>query len=280
MPKKKAQKTAPSAQQKAQTIAGPTKGKVVKKPAAPPKPKVRKRDNPLFEKRPRNFGIGGNIQPRRDLTRFVRWPKYIKLQRHRRVLLKRIKVPGVINQFNKTLDKHSAAALLNFLERYTPETKKEKKARLLLQAKGEGAPDKKKPKVVKCGLRHVTSLVESKRARLVVIAHDVDPIELVLWLPTLCRKKGVPYIIIKGKARLGKIVHKKTATCLAITDVDEKDKKDLANFIDKGMENFVLRLTENMKTVGGGEMGFKHNAKLLKEEKRIQKEKKVKGQQV
>jgi large subunit ribosomal protein L7Ae len=205
----------------------------------------------------------------------VRWPKYIKLQRQRRVLLKRIKVPGVINQFNRTLDKHNAAALLNFLEKYAPETKHEKKARLLGQVKGEEAG--KKPKFIKAGLKHVTTLIESRRAKLVIIAHDVDPIEVVLWLPTLCRKKGVPYVIIKGKARLGKIVHKKTATCLAVTEVDQKDIKDLGNFIEKGNENFNNRLTENMKAVGGGVMGHKHNAKKSKEEKRRQKEKKVKS---
>jgi len=99
-----------------------------------------------------------------------------------------------------------------------------------------------------------------------------------VWLPTLCRKKGVPYLIIKGKARLGKIVHKKTATCLAIVDVDPKDVKDLGNFIDKATENFNNRLTETMRTVGGGIMGNKHNAKKAKEEKRRAKEKKVKEQ--
>ena len=31
--------------------------------------------NPLFEKRPKNFGIGQDIQPKRDLSRFVKWPK-------------------------------------------------------------------------------------------------------------------------------------------------------------------------------------------------------------
>ena len=43
-----------------------------------------------------------------------------------------------------------------------------------------------------------------------VIAHGVDPIELVVFLSALCRKMGVPYCIIKGKARLGCLVHKKT----------------------------------------------------------------------
>ena len=33
----------------------------------------------LFEKTPRNYSIGGDIQPKRDMTRFVKWPKYILL---------------------------------------------------------------------------------------------------------------------------------------------------------------------------------------------------------
>ena len=57
--------------------------------------------------------------------------------------------------------------------------------------------DKKKPVVVKFGLNHITHLVETGKAKLVVIAHDVDPIELVVWLPAVCRKMDVPYIIIK-----------------------------------------------------------------------------------
>ncbi len=57
--------------------------------------------------------------------------------------------------------------------------------------------DKKKPVVVKYGLNHITHLVETGKAKLVVIAHDVDPIELVVWLPAVCRKMDVPYIIIK-----------------------------------------------------------------------------------
>jgi large subunit ribosomal protein L7Ae len=50
---------------------------------------------------------------------------------------------------------------------------------------------------VKYGLNHITQLVESRKASLVVIAHDVDPIELVVWLPALCTKMGVPYCIVK-----------------------------------------------------------------------------------
>jgi len=37
--------------------------------------------------------------------------------------------------------------------------------------------------VLKYGLNHITTLVENKEAKFVVIAYDVDPIELVVWLP-------------------------------------------------------------------------------------------------
>lgn len=64
-------------------------------------------------------------------------------------------------------------------------------------------PEKKKPLVVKFGLNHITTLVESGKAQLVVIAHDVDPIELVVWLPALCKKMGVPYCIVKVGVQRG-----------------------------------------------------------------------------
>ena len=47
---------------------------------------AKKMVNPLFEKRPPNFGIGPNIQPKGDLTGFVKWHHYIQLQRQRTVL--------------------------------------------------------------------------------------------------------------------------------------------------------------------------------------------------
>jgi len=45
-------------------------------------------------------------------------------------------------------------------------------------------------------------------------------VQIVLFLPALCRKMGVPYCIVKSKARLGRVVHHKTATCLAFTQVN------------------------------------------------------------
>merc|ERR1712077_111957 len=111
---------------------GKKKGKkVAAAPLAVKKPEQKRVVNPLFEKRPRNFGIGQDIQPKRDLSRFVRWPKYIRLQRQKAVLQTRLKVPPPINQFSQALDKQSAAAFFKLAQKYRPENRAEKKARLL-----------------------------------------------------------------------------------------------------------------------------------------------------
>lgn len=39
-------------------------------------------------------GVGQSIMPRKPLNRYVKWPKYVRIQRQRRVLSKRLKVSG------------------------------------------------------------------------------------------------------------------------------------------------------------------------------------------
>ena len=89
-------------------------------------------------------------------------------------------------------------------------------------------------------MNHIVALIEAKKASLVVIAHDVDPIELVVFLPALCRKMGVPYVIVKGKARLGTVVHKKTAAVVALQDVKSEDQRDLATLISAAKANLYV----------------------------------------
>ena len=76
----------------------------------------------------------------------------------------------------------TAIKLFRLLNKYRPETKEAKKQRLTeiaeKKASGKDSQPTKKPSIVKFGLNHVTSLIESKRANLVAIAHDVDPIEV------------------------------------------------------------------------------------------------------
>lgn len=239
------------------------------------KKKPEKVTNPLFEKRPKQFGIGGALPPKRDLSRFVKMPKMVQIQRQRRILKMRLKVPPTVNQFTKTLDKNLASNLFKMLLKYRPEDKAAKKERLLrkAQAETEGkSVEAKKPIVVKYGLNHVTYLIEQKKAQLVVIAHDVDPIELVVWLPALCRKMEIPYCIVKGKSRLGAIVHKKTASVLCLTTVKNEDKLEFSRILEAIKASFNDKYDEYRKKWGGGIMGSKSQAKSKAKDKVLAKE--------
>merc|ERR1712085_224479 len=136
-----------------------------------------------------------------------------------------------INQFTKTLGKNEAMTVFTLFNKYRPETPAAKKQRLkeAAAAKAGGKTDSasKAPNVIKFGLKHVTTLIEEKKAQLVLIACDVDPVELVMWMPALCRKMDIPYMVVKDKARLGALVHQKTACCVCVTAVDKEDASQL-----------------------------------------------------
>jgi len=245
-----------------------------KKPAAAPfgaskTTKVKK--NPLFEASAKNFGIGQDIRPKSDLTRFVKWPEYVLLQRQKVILHQRLKVPPAIAQFSHTLDKNTATQLFKLLNKYRPETKQEKKARLEEAAKATAEEKEqaksKKPLHLKYGLNHTIALTESKSTSLVILAHDVDPIELVLFLPALCRKMGVPYVIVKGKARLGALVGKKTAAVVCIGEVRGEDKAELGKVVEAAKVNFSDKYEEHRRQWGGGVRGNKSTQMLRKRAK-------------
>lgn len=196
-----------------------------------------------------------------DLSRYLKWPRNVILQRQRKVLSKRLKIPPTVNQFKTVLSKNEAAEVFRLMAKYAPETAAAKKARLMEKAKAEaeGKPveEKRAPFVVKFGLDNVTKLVEKKQAKLVLIADDVDPLELVMWLPALCHKMGVAYAIVSGKARLGALVHQKTATCVCLTGVNPEDEAALNSLKD----SFTVKYAENKKW-GGHIMGLKTQRKL------------------
>lgn len=236
--------------------------------------KAEKVPNPLFPSTPRNNRVGGDIRPKnRDLSRFVRWPRNVRLQRQKKILLQRLKIPPAVQQFSNTLDKNQAAELFKLLIKYQPETKEAKTERLEQKAaavaKGENASSGPPPPTIKFGLKHITTLVEQKKASLVVISHDVDPLELVVWLPALCRKMDVPFAIVKGKARLGTLVHKKNCSVIALTNVKPEDQ----NKLNQLKTNFVEQFNNNVqRRWGGGKMGLKTVAKLEKRRKAVEAE--------
>uniref|UniRef100_A0A7S1ZT64 60S ribosomal protein L7a n=1 Tax=Trieres chinensis TaxID=1514140 RepID=A0A7S1ZT64_TRICV len=231
-----------------------------------------KKADPLFPSRPRASRIGGAIRPKGcDLSRFVKWPRYVRIQRQRSVLYQRLKVPPSINQFTKAIGKNEAATVFALFDKYRPETPAAKRQRVKEAAAAKASVGKVPAGAanqVKFGLKHVTTLVEEKKANLVLIACDVDPIELVLWLPALCRKMEVPFMIVKDKARLGALVRQKTAAAVCLAGVDKEDASQLELLKNLAREKYNDN-AELVRKWGGGIMGLKTQAKLEKRAKAV-----------
>jgi len=60
--------------------------------------------------------------------------------------------------------------------------------------------------VVRKGTNEATKAVERATAKLVVIAEDVDPPEVIAHLPILCEERKIPYVFVPSKEQLGKAV--------------------------------------------------------------------------
>jgi large subunit ribosomal protein L7Ae len=59
---------------------------------------------------------------------------------------------------------------------------------------------------VRKGTNEATKAVERSIAKLVVIAEDVDPPEVIAHLPLLCDERKIPYVFVPTKEALGKAI--------------------------------------------------------------------------
>ncbi|MEM0455759.1 MAG: ribosomal L7Ae/L30e/S12e/Gadd45 family protein [Candidatus Anstonellales archaeon] len=72
---------------------------------------------------------------------------------------------------------------------------------------------------VRAGVNEVTKAVQRGVAKLVVIAEDVNPPELVSHLPKLAKEKGVSLAYVSNKDALGKAAGKKvSASSVVVID--------------------------------------------------------------
>jgi large subunit ribosomal protein L7Ae len=161
------------------------------------------------------------------LNRLDAFREYVRLQRQKVILHQRLKITPAIAQFAHTLDKNTATQLFKLLNKYRPDTKQEKKVRLLAAVTAT-AEDKDKEKV-----GYIAFCFPIYRALIPVL-------ELVVFLPALCRKMGVPYAIAKGKARLGTVIYKKTAAVVAIQEVKSEDQRELATLVSAAKANLYV----------------------------------------
>ncbi|MHA1792969.1 MAG: 50S ribosomal protein L7Ae [Promethearchaeota archaeon] len=79
---------------------------------------------------------------------------------------------------------------------------------------------------VRKGSNETTKSIERGQAKLVLIAGDVDPPEIVYYLPPLCDEKNIPYLFIDSKKDLGAALGLEKIGTSAASIIDEGKLKD------------------------------------------------------
>ncbi len=78
---------------------------------------------------------------------------------------------------------------------------------------------------VKKGVNEATKQVERRQAKLVVMAEDVSPEEILVHMPLLCEDRDVPYLYVPSKEELGAASGLMVSTAaVAITDLGEGEE--------------------------------------------------------
>jgi len=81
--------------------------------------------------------------------------------------------------------------------------------------------------------------VERGQAKLVIIAEDVDPEEIVAHLPPLCEEKEIPYIYVPSKKELGAAAGIEVAAA-SVAIIEPGKARDL-------VEEIAMKVRELMK---------------------------------
>jgi len=82
------------------------------------------------------------------------------------------------------------------------------------------------------GSNEVTKAIERGQAKLVVIAQDVQPKEIIMHIPLLAKEKGVPCFEVPTKDNLGASAGLQVGTA-AIAIVQEGDAKKIIESLKK-----------------------------------------------
>jgi len=75
---------------------------------------------------------------------------------------------------------------------------------------------------IRVGTNEVTKSSERAEAKLVIMAEDVDPVEILVHVPMLCEEKRIPYLYVPKKQRLGQSAGlSKSAASVAVVEPGE-----------------------------------------------------------
>ena len=87
---------------------------------------------------------------------------------------------------------------------------------------------------IRKGVNETTKNVERQKAKLVVLAGDVDPPQVVFHLPLICDEKNVPYVYVDTKDDLGKAAELSVGcSAIAVVNVPKEQEATLKDIASK-----------------------------------------------
>ena len=88
---------------------------------------------------------------------------------------------------------------------------------------------------VKKGTNEATKAIERGVSKLIIIAEDVEPPEVVAHLPILCEERGTAYVFVPSKQELGKALGIEV-TSAAAAILDSGDAQHIINEVVASIE--------------------------------------------
>ena len=85
---------------------------------------------------------------------------------------------------------------------------------------------------IKKGINEVTKALERGSAKLVIIANDTQPEEIIMHIPILCEEKNVPCITVSSRQELGTAAGLKVP-CTSIAITEDGESKELLKEISQ-----------------------------------------------
>jgi len=85
---------------------------------------------------------------------------------------------------------------------------------------------------IKKGTNEVTKMIEKGKAKLVVVAQDVSPKEIVMHIPMLCKEKKILCIEVPSKEELGAAAGMPVGTS-AVAITEEGEAKEVIESLAK-----------------------------------------------
>ncbi len=87
---------------------------------------------------------------------------------------------------------------------------------------------------IRKGMNEVTKSIERVQAKIVVMAEDVSPPEILFHIPLLCEEKGIPYGFLSTKKELGNVARiNVSSSAIAIENVGTGNESLLEDIVKK-----------------------------------------------